>query len=389
MELKREYEMVLLGATGFTGQLCVEYVTVHFPTNFRWAVAGRSESKLSSIVADAKKLNPDRLQPDVLVVPLEKEELNDLATKSIVIINCVGPYHIYSTPVVEACAENGTHYLDFTGETVWVEEMIRKYDETARKSGAMIITSVAVESAPSDLLAYTLYKHVSPASPKTIEACIHTLAPRPSGGTIATMLTTNRDYSNEELIPSNPPLPEHKMHKNPHLGYLYPSMMSMPNVHTVTRSVNLIPSVYPPNLVYKEYARASNPISQVLTYVSMTVGMIILGLLPPLRTLLLKVIPSPGTGPQGVEKDVLETRAVAYNSDGKAVGFGKFYWKGGLYPLTAMLGCEAAMTILRGKSEPVSKIRSGFLTPASLGDEFVEKVGIAGGALDIKKERMW
>lgn len=71
-------------------------------------------------------------------VQLNKEDLNSLARKTSVLINCVGPYHKYSTPVVEACALNGTHYLDVTGETPWVLEIISKYHETAVKNKAIV-----------------------------------------------------------------------------------------------------------------------------------------------------------------------------------------------------------------------------------------------------------
>ncbi len=124
----KEYELVLFGATGYTGTLCAEHITTHLPTDLRWAVAGRSTNKLSALVQELKSLNPDRLQPrkyeplspvmggssrtDVETAELSKVDLTNLARKTRLIINTVGPYHMYGTPVVEACANNGTHYLD-------------------------------------------------------------------------------------------------------------------------------------------------------------------------------------------------------------------------------------------------------------------------------------
>ena len=109
---RRLYDFVLLGATGYTGRLCAEYITTHLPTNLRWVAAGRSEAKVQRVVDEINRLNPDRLQADVLTIQLEEYELSQLARKAKIILNCIGPYHKYSTPVVEACAENGTHYLD-------------------------------------------------------------------------------------------------------------------------------------------------------------------------------------------------------------------------------------------------------------------------------------
>ena len=80
--------------------------------------------------------------PGVEVAGVVPAELDALVKKTKVLINTVGPYHLYSTPVVEACAKNGTHYLDVTGESPWVLDMIRKYDETAKASGAIVRISI-------------------------------------------------------------------------------------------------------------------------------------------------------------------------------------------------------------------------------------------------------
>ncbi len=112
MSQERKYEVVLFGATGYTGKYCAQHIATHLPTDLRWAVAGRSAPKLNAVVEDLKKLNPDRPSPDVAVCSLELAELEALAKQTRLIINTVGPYHLYGTPVVEACAKNGTHYVD-------------------------------------------------------------------------------------------------------------------------------------------------------------------------------------------------------------------------------------------------------------------------------------
>lgn len=110
--MARQYDVVLLGATGYTGKLCAEHIANHLPTNLKWAVAGRNASKLQELVDTIQTLNRDRLEPEVLTVGLNSVELDVLARRTKVLINTVGPYHLYSTPVVGACAKNGTHYLD-------------------------------------------------------------------------------------------------------------------------------------------------------------------------------------------------------------------------------------------------------------------------------------
>lgn len=108
----KEYDIVLLGATGYTGKLCAEHITTSTPTILRCPVAGRSGSKLQELVNNLEELIPDRLQPAIETLQLNDVELKAVAKKANIILNCVGPYHLYSTPVVQACAETGTHYLD-------------------------------------------------------------------------------------------------------------------------------------------------------------------------------------------------------------------------------------------------------------------------------------
>jgi short subunit dehydrogenase-like uncharacterized protein len=90
------------------------------------------------------------------VCNLDDAELGDLARKTTVLISTVGPFSIYGEYAFKACAENGTHYLDCTGEAPWVLRMIRKYEKTAKTTGAIMIPQTGIESAPPDLLTWSL-----------------------------------------------------------------------------------------------------------------------------------------------------------------------------------------------------------------------------------------
>jgi len=118
-QTERKYECVVLGATGYTGKYTAEHIATQLPTDFRWALAGRSESKLRQLATELKSIDPDRLQPSIEVATLEKAELVKLAQSAKVLVSTVGPYHKYGSIVFEACAETGTHYLDVTGEVPW------------------------------------------------------------------------------------------------------------------------------------------------------------------------------------------------------------------------------------------------------------------------------
>lgn len=145
-DVQREYEIVVLGATGYTGKYTAEHITTSLPTDLKWAVAGRSEAKLKQVLSDLKSLNADRPEPGIEIATLQKDDIVRLAKKTKVLITTIGPYHKYGTVVFEACAETGTHYLDVTGEVPWVLQMVQKYHETAKRSGAIVSSSLRPSS---------------------------------------------------------------------------------------------------------------------------------------------------------------------------------------------------------------------------------------------------
>ena len=110
---ERQYEIVLLGATGYTGKYCAEHIVKSLPTDLPWAVAGRNETKLSALTDHLKSLNANRLEPAIEIASLGSDDLDALVKKTKLLMTTVGPFHKYGSPVVEACARNGTHYVDW------------------------------------------------------------------------------------------------------------------------------------------------------------------------------------------------------------------------------------------------------------------------------------
>lgn len=147
-------DIIVLGATGCTGRLITRYLAAHpqFTQGlFSFSVAARSQSKLHTLVQQLS------LPPTINVVQVDITDDTDLekAVRSAkVVINAVGPYWPSGLPVVRACAINGIHYLDLTGETHWIKEIIDRYDYIATKTGAIIVPSCGLESIPSDLSAF-------------------------------------------------------------------------------------------------------------------------------------------------------------------------------------------------------------------------------------------
>ncbi|KAG9790337.1 hypothetical protein KCU88_g1353, partial [Aureobasidium melanogenum] len=426
MAAQREYDIVLLGATGYTGKLTTEYITTSLPTNIRWAVAGRNQSKLQSLVNELKSLNSTRDVPDIITIGgLNTSELSGLVKKTKVLLNTVGPYYLYSTPVVEACAQSGTHYVDVSGETPWVREIIVKYEETAKKSGAILIPETGVESAPSDIVAYVatrLVRKVWDCGVMDVVASVHELkSSGPSRGTLASGLglfehyplsevkkcsdpfvlspSKLHPYTKETIYPPNPVPNTYSrtalqkltgVWSYPRLGTLTTSLASTANAAIVHRSAGLTPYFYGFNFTYEEYMAVSSPVVGFFIHIAISLLAILLAF-PPTRAILkLFAAYKPGSGPakESTKNDALELRAIATaeqlaKTPRKALA--TFRFEGGLYHLTAVLLAEAGF-ILATKEEEIKKAHGvGFLTPSCLGDDYVERLQKANVKINVQQ----
>jgi len=144
----KEFDLVIFGATGLTGCQAATYVNqVARDEGIRWAIAGRNPKKLKNLVKMAG------LEPDAIIVAdaLEDTSVSDMVKRTVAVINLAGPYVLYGSSVVKACAENGVSYADLSGETHFVRDMIDQYDKTAKKTGARIINVCGYEALPFDL----------------------------------------------------------------------------------------------------------------------------------------------------------------------------------------------------------------------------------------------
>ncbi|KAM0251642.1 hypothetical protein ACHAQJ_008102 [Trichoderma viride] len=115
----RQYDLIVLGATGYTGMLTAQHIATTFSNDLKWAVAGRSAEKLQQVVSDCAVWEPIRIQPMIEVCNVNDEELGVLARKTYCLITTLGPYSRHGEHAFKACAEAGTHYLDCTGEVPW------------------------------------------------------------------------------------------------------------------------------------------------------------------------------------------------------------------------------------------------------------------------------
>ncbi|HJQ05113.1 MAG TPA: saccharopine dehydrogenase NADP-binding domain-containing protein [Nocardioides sp.] len=151
----RSYDVVLFGATGFTGGLTADYLAAHAPEGVRWALAGRSLTKLETVRDRLTGIDPSLADLPLLVVDASDEAgLAEVAAQTKVIATTVGPYLQHGGPLVAACAAAGTDYVDLTGEPEFVDKMYVAHHATAEKTGARIVHACGFDSIPHDLGAY-------------------------------------------------------------------------------------------------------------------------------------------------------------------------------------------------------------------------------------------
>jgi len=152
MALLRDYDIVLFGATGFTGELTARHLATRMPANGRWALAGRNKEKLEAVRARLAEDFPELADlPLVMADSGDPDSLRAVAEATRVIITTVGPYLLYGAELVKACAEAGTDYVDLTGEPEFVDRMYVENHQTAVASGARLVHSCGFDSIPHDL----------------------------------------------------------------------------------------------------------------------------------------------------------------------------------------------------------------------------------------------
>lgn len=156
----RRFDVIVYGATGFTGKLVAEYLAKTYPAGtLRWAIAARSAEKLTAVQSAIEPLAGRKVDM-VLANARNPASLADLAKQTSVVVSTVGPFVRFGEPMVAACAAAGTSYIDSTGESPWVADMIAKYHAQAQETGALIVPMCGFDSIPSDVGTLFLVDHI-------------------------------------------------------------------------------------------------------------------------------------------------------------------------------------------------------------------------------------
>lgn len=203
--MEREFDIVLFGATGFTGQLTANHlVRHHLEGGLKLALAGRDEKKLQRVRADVTKTNPLAASLPILVCDAHDEAaLMKVASRTKVVLTTVGPYAKHGEKLVGACAKNGTHYADLTGEVTFMRRMIDQHHAEAQRTGARIVHTCGYDSVPSDLGTWLAVREYQKRFGELPDAVLHAAGESrggASGGTIASMLFLMEEAEKDKSI---------------------------------------------------------------------------------------------------------------------------------------------------------------------------------------------
>lgn len=320
----RTHDLVLFGATGFVGRLTAAYLAKAAPTGTRIALAGRSAQRLAAVRAGLGAPAAD--WPLVEADSCDDTALTGLAESSRVVVTTVGPYAKYGLPLVAACAAAGTAYADLTGEVLFVRDSVDRHAATARGTGARIVHACGFDSVPSDLgVLLTAERAAADGAGELTDTTLVVVSMRGgvSGGTLDSMRNqvdvSRADRALRDVVadpyalsPDRSAEPDLGSESDTHLvgredgRWTGPFVMAPFNTRIVRRSNALQDWAYGRQLRYSEVMSfGSTPLGPLLAagtaagVVGLTAG---LGF-GPTRSVLDRVLPSPGQGPSKLVRD--------------------------------------------------------------------------------------
>ncbi len=341
----REFDVIVVGATGFTGSLVAEYLCERYGVgaDLRWAVAARNQQKLSALRESLG--SPAASLPVIVADTLDARSMSDLAQRTRVVLTTVGPYARYGSELVAACAENGTHYCDLAGEVQWIRRMIDAHDATARQSGARIVHCCGFDSIPMDIGAWFLQQQARErygAYCDSIVLLVKAMKGGASGGTMASIMNVMREaradrevarvlarpYSlNPEGGPRGPDRSDQRgiRFDVDAQNWTAPFIMATVNTRVVRRSHALLGYPWGESFRYHEAIRTGRGIGGWSRSAMITAGLA--GLVGAAsfgwsRGLLERyVLPKPGTGPDAAarEKGFFNLEQIGRFADGRQI----------------------------------------------------------------------
>jgi short subunit dehydrogenase-like uncharacterized protein len=393
MKPPSKFDIIVYGASGFTGQLVAEYLAAHYPgrTDLKWAMAGRSLDKLASVrdaigaPADTALIAADAGDPASLKAMIDQ-------TRSVV--TTVGPYQFYGSELVAACAASGTDYFDLCGEPVWMRQMIDKHEATAKASGARIVFSCGFDSVPFELGTYFVQEEARRAfgAPVArVKGRVRDMRGTLSGGTAASAKATfdavARDLSLVAILNdpfaltsgfagTKQPRGNKPAYEEDLQSWTAPFMMALINTRNVHRSNMLMGFPYGREFVYDEMVltgpgeKGEANARKVMAANSEKTG---------------PKSPKPGEGPSKEEREngLYDLLYVAVAPDGRQVRASVKGDRDPGYGSTSKMISECAICLLRDAPD----VAAGFWTPgAAMQQKLIRRlVDHAGLTFEVEK----
>lgn len=402
-----EYDVVLYGATGFTGSLTAQYLAAH-PQAPKVAFAGRNATKLRAVRDKLVNVSKERIESIGLMEASagDQESLKRLARSAKVVINTVGPYRLLGGyEVAQAVAEAGTGYVDLTGESDVFARVVSGLHETAKQSKAVLVPSSGFDCLPFDLSAYFAAQEIKKAQGPNADVdhvvVGYNVKGSVSGGTLASAVAMSEDkdapaYSRPYWFSPVQGTQNTKVTKARHLPqfskYGAFTLFTPHNTRVVNRSWGLqeearLPSRYGSTFRYLEGFVCPSRFAAIVTSTVMQIIGWLLVHVSLFGKLLKKLVPQ-GTG-ASMEKQLkgfANLRTIAYGRDGTTKGLSTFRVKGDPgYLKTATFIAETALTLALEKERlsPLAQ-QGGVLTPATIGAEALRErlVKYAGVTID-------
>ena len=376
---ERSFDVVVFGSTGFTGRLVAEYLAREYGSDLRWAMAGRSTEKLAAV---RDEIGAPADTPLIVADSSDPSSLKALAEQTAAVITTVGPYQLYGEPLVKACVEAGTDYVDLCGEPAWMHDIIRDYDGAAKESGARIVLSCGFDSIPFDLGVYFLQQHAISKAGGALERVkgrVRKMKGTFSGGTAASFAETMARAAKEpEVIDRlrNPfsLVPDFQGPKQPSGSKVIfeedldtwsaPFIMASINTKNVHRSNALMGHRYGENFVYDEMF-ATGPGENGEQFAQMIANDKSMAENPP----------KPGEGPSKEERETgfYDVMFTGVSADGTRLIAGVSGDKDPGYGSTSKMIAEAAICLVKNVDRGTTA--GGVYTPAAaMGEALIARL---------------
>jgi short subunit dehydrogenase-like uncharacterized protein len=312
----RDLDLIVYGATGYTGRLVTAAVAARAPAGLRWAVAGRDRDRLKRI--------RDEIAHDAEIVVADAHDADALAAmarRTRAVVTTVGPYARHGTPLQVACAEAGTHAADLAGEPLWMRDTIDLLHDRARATGARLVHACGFDSVPSDLGVLALQHAATERHGRPCRRIVHAFGPMRggvSGGTLASGLVTldavvadpsaRRALGDPDLLapggaPSPDPVGRAWPQRHAHLdGWTAPFPMAHINAKVVRRTRRLLGEPWGEEVAYLERMRTDTWARAAAVGLGTSVGVAAMSV-KPLRDLARRALPGPGEGPSDAARE--------------------------------------------------------------------------------------